>query len=619
MERLILDPGPSREGQLLTRRRIRLLCWLICLLAAVLASRMFVLQILDHEHFSTLARGNYLKIVPIPPVRGRIYSSDGVLLAGNVPAYDLVLRTEYLDSLERALPRLQGIVELEDAGPAAVRGQRKSKFRRHFAIKRGLSEQEVARFWVNNHFFPGFEIVVRFRRHYPLADIAMPVIGYVSGIDDAELERVEDRAQYLVLGQIGKAGIEKRYEHLLKGKPGYQRVEVNAEGSIVRVLEVVPPRRGQTLRLHLDAALQVEAYYALEGKKGSVVAVEPGSGRIKALVSYPAYDPNLFVAGISGDMFARLRSSGKASLFNRAIAGQYPPGSTIKPFLALAGMHYEAAPETGLWCPGWFSLPGRPPRVFRDWRKSGHGRMDILAAVEESCDVFFYRLALELGIERMGEFLGHFGFGRRTGIGLEGEKAGLVPSREWKRERRGERWYPGDTVVAGIGQGYMLATPLQLAMATAALAIHGERRRPSLLGGGAAEGAAGSRPVPVPVRDAGLWESIEEAMIRVVHGGRGTGRAISRGLGFTVAGKTGTAQVVALEHTDADKALPEEHRDHSLFIAYAPVPAPLLAVAVIVEHGGSGSATAAPLAKRLLVQYLEGRLERQVAGSGPSG
>jgi len=474
----------------------------------------------------------------------------------------------------------------------------------------------VARFSVNRHRFPGVEVQARLSRDYPLGSLGAHVLGYVGRINEEELQRI-DVANYRGTSYIGKIGAEQRYEHELHGRVGFQHVETNAQGRTLRVLKREPPVPGSNLYLTIDASLQAAAESAFNGQNGALVALDPATGDVLALVSLPAYDPNLFVDGIDAASYRALLRSPDRPLFNRAMSGQYPPGSTVKPFIGLAGLEREIdKARSSVWCPGWYSLKGSS-RKFRDWKKYGHGRVNLKSAIVQSCDVYFYELANALGIDRMHDFMAEIGFGHRTGIDLLGESEGLMPSREWKRRTRNRPWYPGETLITGIGQGFILATPLQLASATATLAMRGLQLRPSVgmllhePDSGKSTPLAATAARSVAQGDLGNWETIVDAMVGVVHDARGTARRIGVGAPYSIAGKTGTAQIVGVaqdEEYDAEK-IEKKLRDHALFIAFAPADQPRIAVAVVVENGGSGSRTAAPIARKVMDQYLRRTLE----------
>ena len=605
----------ARESRLLRKRVLTALA-VVLVLAAVLINRLVYLQVISHDHYATLSEKNRVKIVPIPPTRGLIYDRNGVVLAQNQPSFSLEVVPEAVDDMETSL---QGLAEIID-----IRSSDLDRFRKLLKRKRAfegiplrfhLSEEEVARFAVNRHRFPGVDIEARLTRHYPLGATAAHVVGYVGRIDEQELQHL-DAANYSGTSHLGKTGVEKAYESVLHGKVGYQHVETNAQGRTLRILDRTPPQPGDDLAVDIDVSLQAVAEAALAGENGAVVAIEPRTGGILALVSTPGYDPNLFVNGIDSGQYADLQQSTDRPLFNRALRGQYPPGSTVKPFVGLAGLEYEATTtDRETWCPGWYQLPGRAHR-YRDWKRSGHGKLNLNGAMMQSCDVYFYDLALELGIDRIHSFMSRFGFGEKTGVDIGGEVAGLMPSREWKRAVRNQPWYPGETLITGIGQGFTLTTPLQLATATASLAQRGERVQPrvvhTVIDPEAGESQA-IEPVAQPVvtlRDPAHWDLVIQSMVDVVHGTRGTARRIGLDAPYTIAGKTGTAQVFTIGQEEKYEAeeLEKRLRDHALFIAFAPVEEPRIAVAVLVENGGSGSKAAAPIARKVMDHYLLGQV-----------
>jgi penicillin-binding protein 2 len=603
----------AAEARLFRRRALAAVAVMALLLAA-LAARLVYLQVSSHEHFSTLSRDNRVKILPVPPTRGLIYDRHGKLLAGNVPTFRLEITPEQVRDLEGTLQGLAELIEISEVDLVRFHRLRQRMRRFHSVpLRFHLSEEEVARFAVNRHRFPGVDIAAVLARHYPFGAHAVHAIGYVGRIDEHELRRIE-AANYAGTSHIGKVGVERSYEEILHGRAGVQQVETNAQGRLLRVLGKTPPVPGHNLVLTLDLRLQMAAEAALGEFRGAVVALDPANGDVLALVSTPGYDPNPFVNGLERDEYTALQRDPSRPLFNRALRGQYPPGSTVKPAVGLVGLEHGAVrPGQGVYCPGFYTLPGINHR-FRDWRRGGHGTVDLNRAVVESCDVYFYDLAYNLGIDRLHEALTQFGFGLPTGIDIFGERSGLMPSREWKRKARGQGWFPGETLITGIGQGYMLTTPLQLATTTAVLANRGKRVVPRIVQtvqdpeSGAFEPREPVFRDPVEVRDPGDWDRTIAAMVDSVHTQRGTARSIATDAPYRIAGKTGTAQVFTIkqdETYDAD-SLPEHLQDHALFIAFAPAEQPRIVLAVIAEHGGSGGAVAAPIARRILDHYLLG-------------
>lgn len=601
---------PRHESRLFTGRAI-VAGVLVILALFVLLLRLAQLQITRHEHFRTLSQDNRLKLQPLPPTRGLIYDATGLLLAENLPAYSLEIIPEKTESVDTTIERLSGLIPILEND--RKRFQKLRKQRRRFdgvPIRVQLSEEEVARFSVNSHRFPGVDIHATLLRHYPLGPQTAHVLGYVSRINERELKTI-DASRYSGTSHIGKNGVEKAYENLLHGQVGVQQVEVNAKGRVLTIKENQPPIPGHDLHLFLNMQLQEEALSALGDFNGAVAAIDPRTGGVLALASKPTFDPNLFVVGISSDKYRELRNSPDKPLFNRALRGQYPPGSTVKPFMGLNGLEAGVISfDEKKYCPGFYRLPGHQHK-YRDWKKWGHGRMNLDSAIVQSCDVYFYNLAHDLGVDRMHAFLSQFGFGRRTGIDLTGELGGLLPSRQWKRQRRRVSWYPGETLIMGIGQGYFLATPLQLATATATLANRGRHIKPRVVRAVRGPETNGElRPtepeiVQIPQRSVHHWTDIIQSMVNVVEGARGTARRIAS-QNYRIAGKTGTAQVFTVkqdEEYDEDKVA-EKMRDHALFVAFAPVEEPRIAVAVIVENGGHGGSVAAPIAKRVMDRYL---------------
>ncbi len=600
-----------RETRLLQNRTL-VAAAIVLLLTFALLARLIYLQVLNQEHYLTLSQSNRISVVAIPPARGLIYDRNGVLLARNLPAFGLEVIPEQVDDIEATLRALNQIVAISPADIKRFRRLLKQKRTTHGVMLRlRLSEEELARFAVNRPQFPGVDIVAGVTRDYPLGASTAHAVGYVGRISEDDLDQLGD-SNYRGTTHTGKTGIEQAYEKVLHGTVGFEQIETNAQGHRLRVLERTPAQPGRNLYLNMDIRLQQLAEQALGDNSGAVVALEPGTGAVLALVSRPGFDPNLFVNGIEPRDYQALQNSSGQPLYNRALRGQYPPGSTIKPFVALAGLELGVTDtQRSIFCPGWFRLPGHERR-YRDWRHEGHGAVDLTRAISESCDVYFYELAQRLGIDRLHDFLAQFGFGQKSAVDGPGELAGLLPSSAWKRNARREAWFPGETIIAGIGQGYMLATPLQLAVVTAALANRGKRIAPRIVA--AIEDpltrnkvAQSSAPLnTIQLARSDRWDIIINAMVQVMHGERGTARGSGAGAAYKIAGKTGTAQVFGLkqdEKYDKDKVAPHL-RDHALFIAFAPVDNPRIALAVIVENGGSGSGAAAPIARKLMDQYL---------------
>lgn len=583
------------------------------LLLALLVGRLIYLQVISHDLFTTLSQDNRVKLEPVAPTRGLIYDRKGRILAENIPSFSLEVIPERVENLDQTLAELGKIIPISDDDLERFNQLRKRNRRfEPIPIRVDLNEKEVAAFAVNRQRFPGVEVQAGLIRHYPYGELMAHVLGYVARIDVDELNTV-DATNYSATRFIGKVGIEKSYEELLHGRVGSRKVETNAEGRVLRVLEQNPATPGSDLYLNVDIDLQRAALQALGEYNGAVVAIEPKNGAVVALVSKPSFDPNPFVTGISSRDYNKLQKRPDRPLFNRALAGQYPPGSTIKPLLGLGGLEYNLPQALGrTFCIGYYQLQG-DERKYRDWKRGGHGSTDLTKAITESCDVFFYELALQMGIDRIHAYLSQFGFGQRTGIDLPGEMSGLLPSRAWKRRERHLPWFPGETLITGIGQGFTLTTPLQLAEAMAIFADGGQRLEPRVVQ--AVEGSitderhpVQARPrEPVHVVSAANWRTIKKAMIAVVNSLHGTARRIGVGAPYLIAGKTGTAQVFGIKQDEKYEAkdLAYKLRDHALFVAFAPADDPQIAVAVIAEHGGGGSSVAAPIARKVMDAYFQ--------------
>jgi penicillin-binding protein 2 len=605
----------NEEGRDQSRFSVRVLVSILVLLLLVLllGGRMFTLQVGAHEHFTTLSENNRLRIEPIPPTRGLIYDRNGILLAENRPAYQLEVTVEQAGDLGHLLERLSGLVDLSPA--EIVRFRASVRQRRPFQpvlLKSGLDDEAVARIAVARHELPGVEIEARPVRHYPQGADFAHVVGYVGRINEQDLRRLDTR-NYAGTSHTGKTGVERHYEDILHGTTGHRQVEVNAQGRVIRELSVVAPVPGQDLFLSIDVDLQRAARDALASHDGALVAIDPATGEVLALVSKPGFDPNPFVNGISQRDFSALQSDPHNPLFNRALSGQYPPGSTLKPIVALAGLEENVTTaERRMFATGYYQLPGHERR-YRDWRRGGHGWVDMNRAIVVSSDVYFYDLGHKLGIDRMAPMFGAFGIGSRVGIDATGERPGILPSREWKRSAQNMPWFPGETLITAIGQGYMLTTPLQLADVSSTLANRGQRVQTRLVRAirDGADGEPLAQPVryldPVIASDA-HWDVIQQALIDAVHARHGTawGSIGSTSPAYRIAGKTGTAQVFSLAQDQeyVESELDRSLWDHALFIGYAPADAPEIAVAVLVEHGGSGGRVAAPIARRVMDAHL---------------
>ena len=611
MARLPTLKDPQREARVF-QARLRVTVVLILLATTMMLGRLVYLQVLQHQHFTTLARDNRLKLVAIPPTRGLIFSRDGKIVAENKPSFVLEMVAENVVDSDAAIAGIAKFVALEDEQFEQLKSELSR--RRGFdpiVVKTGLSDEEVAAFSVNQHKFPGFRISAKLSRHYPMSDLMAHVTGYVGRISEAEAKAIDAR-NYRGTTHIGKIGVEKAREDTLHGSVGFQRIEVNAQGRVIRIVDETPPVPGANIYLTIDAGLQQAAYDALGERKGAIVAIDPNNGAVLAFVSRPAFDPNLFVDGISQKNYSALRDDKRRPLFNRALQAQYPPGSTIKPMVGLAGLNAGArSASQSTWCPGFYRLEGDDHR-YRDWKKQGHGHVDLTDSLAQSCDVYYYALAKDLTIDGLHNMLSQFGLGATTGIDLPGETAGLLPSREWKRRAKSMPWFPGETLIAGIGQGFMLASPLQLATATAAIANRGLRYIPRIVGQIedaeklTATNTGLFQRESVNVESSQHWQSIIDGMVAVVHGPRGTARRIGMNSSYRIAGKTGTAQLFGIAQGESvdNEETPEHLKDHALFVAFAPADEPQIATAIIVENGGSGSAAAAPIARTMFDYYL---------------
>lgn len=592
----------------IVQRRIILAVVSILLLSGVLLARMYWLQVVQYEHHSTLSENNRVHVQPIPPSRGRIYDRNGVVLAENRPSFSLNITRERVPDLDATVALVKELLALDDEDIEQLK-RRLDQRRRPFEavpVMFNLSEDQIARIAVNQFRLPGIEVQASFVRHYPQGEHFAHAVGYVGRINEREMERI-DRVAYAGTHYIGKTGVERFYEELLHGRVGYEEVETNARGRVLRVLKRTEPESGRDLTLHLDSRLQAIAEQALGARRGAVIAIEPATGGVLAYVSQPSFDPNLFVTGISHKDYGELRDSIDQPLFNRVLRGLYPPGSTIKQIVALAGLEYGVTTRTArVYDPGFYQLPNNSHK-YRNWNRYGDGWVDMKLAMARSNDTYFYDLAHKLGIDRMHAFMSQFGLGSRVSLDMFEESAGLMPSREWKRASRRQPWYPGETLITGIGQGYMLTTPLQLAHATALIANKGVWKRPRLLA--QSEGMAPDEtdtPPDVKLKNPDDWNFIIDTMEEVMHGERGTSRAAALGAPYRIAGKTGTAQVVAIAQGARydSAALQERHRDHALYVGFAPADDPKIAVAVMVENGESGGRVAAPVARTLFDAWL---------------
>ncbi|QDP72752.1 penicillin-binding protein 2 [Legionella israelensis] len=581
---------PSTQIQLF---RLNLLIAILIILSLLLILRLAFLQISEFRHYQTLSLKNQVGIIPIDPPRGVIVDRNGIMLAENIPVYALEITPERVKNLKKTLNQLKTLIPsiTDDDIEDFYRAKQQKRAFVPIPFKLKLNQEEVALFAVNQYRFPGVSIKARLMRHYPLGEITAHTVGYVGRINAQELKQV-DTTNYRATNFIGKSGIEKYYEDILHGQVGYQRVETDVSGRTLRILDKQNPLSGAKLHLTIDARLQESAYQAIKNKRGAIVVIDTRNGDILAMVSSPSFDPNLFVSGISNKDYQQLISAKDQPMFNRAVKGTYAPASTIKPFIALAGLDSEnITPTTSIYDPGSYKLPNST-HLYRDWKKRGHGMVNLKRAITVSCDTYFYRLGHKMGISVIEDMLTQFGFGQLSHVDLQGESAGVVPGASWKKITKGVSWYPGDTLITSIGQGFMLATPLQMANATAALGLHGHRYRPHLLNSVSNSDNGESKQLkpleeyPVHVKSEQFWDVIADAMQNVILSKEGTGFRFGKLTDYTLAAKTGTAQVFSGRQYEKAKYqdIPEILRDNSLFIAFAPEKNPDIAIAVIVEN-----------------------------------
>lgn len=613
------------------RIRLAISAGFMLLLFLLLFTRFFYLQVSQREHYHTLAEANRISIAPIVPNRGLIFDRNGEVLAHNYSAYTLEIIPSKVPDLEALINELSTIVEIAPRDRKRFKKLRdESKRFESLPIRTRLTDVEVARFAANRYRFPGVEIKARLFRQYPRGESASHVVGYIGRINDKDLEQLEarhDLANYRGSLYMGKIGLEQSYEKELHGITGFEEMETDAAGRVIRIISRTPPIPGNNLMLSLDAKLQEVAEKAFGDRRGALVAIEPDTGDILAFVSKPGFDPNLFVDGIDSESWDLLNNSIDRPLNNRALRGMYPPGSTFKPFMALAGLELNKRnAQQGISDPGYFSLPGSTHR-FRDWKAGGHGYVDLHQSLVVSCDTYYYALANDLGIDNIASFTGKFGLGRKTGIDIEGEVMGLMPTQEWKMRRHKQKWYAGDTISVGIGQGYNLATPLQLAFATAILAGKGTAFRPHLVkriknNSNEILREVATEPLYTLDLNPAHLEAVKNALIDVTRPG-GTAAVAAAGAAYVFAGKTGTSQVVGVKQGEKymESKIQERHRDHALFIAYAPAKNPKIALSVLVENGGHGGATAAPIARLVMDYFLLGILpkESEAKTADPAG
>ena len=606
----------------LVRKRVVVGAFVVVALICVLIARLYYLQVVQYDYHSTLSENNRVHVQPIPPTRGLIFDRNGVVIADNRPSFSLTMTRERSGDWAQVLDAIVEVLQLTPEDRALFE-KRMKQGRRPFEpvpILFELNEEQIARIAVNQFRLPGVEVVAQLVRHYPQGAHFAHSVGYMGRINEKEIKTL-DPVNYSGTHHIGKTGIERFYEAELHGQVGYEEVETNARGRVLRVLKRTDPIPGKDIVLSLDIKLQEAAEEALAGRRGAVVALNPMTGEVLAMVSQPSFDPNLFVTGISFKAYAELRDSIDRPLFNRILRGLYPPGSTIKPAVAIAGLDSGVVTGTSrVYDPGYYQLPNYDHK-YRNWNRTGDGYVDLDTAIMRSNDTYFYDLAHKLGIDRLSAYMNQFGIGQKVSLDMFEESAGLMPSREWKRATRRQAWFPGETLILGIGQGYMQSTPLQLAQATALIASKGKWNRPHLAK--TIEGVPPVDPNPMPdivLRDPSNWAKVTHGMQQVVHGARGTARVAGVGAQYLIAGKSGTAQVVAIkqgEKYDRSK-VQERHRDHALFVGFAPANNPQIAVSVMIENGEAGSRVASPVVRSVMDAWLldaDGKLKPEYASA----
>jgi penicillin-binding protein 2 len=602
----------SAEANLFARRAFVGFVFVLGLVA-VLITNLYNIQVKDHQDYQTRSNDNRIKVIPIAPNRGLIYDRNGVLLAENKPVYNLEVIPEEVDNLEKSLELVSQLITItEQEKQDFLKDIKNTRRFKSQVLKARLDEADVATFSVNQHKFPGFSIEARLARYYPFGDTLTHALGYVAKLNRKELNKLEQEGQatnYRATHDIGKLGIEKYYEQLLHGQVGSQRVEVNNRGRVIRTLSMLPPQPGSDLVLTLDIGLQQIAQHALKNMRGAVVVMDAKDGGILALYSNPSYDPNLFVHGISSKNYKALLNPDRP-LINRATQGRYAPASTIKPHMAILALEENMVTEgTTMWDPGFFQIQNVEHK-WRDWKRWGHGHVDVYKAIEESCDTYFYDTAYRLGITKISNFMARFGFGDLSGIDIHEETTAILPSKEWKENRFKESWWPGDTISVGIGQGYWTATPIQIANATNILVNKGINHPPHLAQVAKKEDDVtqinNEEKPPVVLNNPDNWRIAIDAMHNTVTKVTGTAHKAFKGVNYDPAGKTGTAQVVSIaqgEKYDAE-SLKERQRDNAIYVGFAPYNNPQIVVSIVVENNGGGSTVGAPIARQLMDYYF---------------
>lgn len=608
----------QEEARLFTRRAIVAFVGII-ILVGVLFANLYNIQVNQYQDYKTRSNDNRIKVVPIAPNRGLIYDRNGVLLAENRPVFSLEITPEKVPNMDETIQRLKTILPItQDDLDGFTKERRHSRRFNSVPLLTQLTQEQVAKFSVRQHEFPGVTVTAALKRYYPFGDVLTHVIGYVSRINDHDLRRLTregKEANYQASRDIGKLGIERYYEDILHGIAGYQEVEVNSRGRIIRTLKYVPPKPGKDIVLNIDINLQLYVHNLLKGRRGSAVVLDPKDNGVLAMVSSPSYDPNAFVHGISNKAYKQLLDDPDRPLVNRATVGIYPPASTIKPLMAVAALTEGViTPTTTRNDPGYWRIPNSKTKPFRDWLRWGHGKVNVTKAIEESVDTFFYQVAYDMGIDRISRWMMMFGFGEHTGIDILEESKANMPTREWKMIRHRTPWYQGDTIPVGIGQGYWTATPIQIAKAMSVLVHHGEVLAPHFLRSTIENGQSLDKQIPAEIVSyppiTGVkkqyWDIAIHGMHLVNNGPRGTARRAFHGAKYDSAGKSGTAQVFGLgenEKYNADE-LAEHLRDHALYTGFAPVKKPKILATIVLENAGGGSGQGAPVLRKIFDHVL---------------
>ena len=590
------------------QKRLRVITVIISLLVIIISLRFFYLQIFQYDFYKLKASNNSIRTIPIEPARGLIFDRNDKVIAANQLTYNLELNKKSQYDLDELARKLTPIVKItRDDINKYHKILANNPFLDTVAIKTDLTDEEVAAFTANRYLYDGIQLIIRQKRFYSYAQITSHLVGHIHRINKADIKTLQANnkyQRYFASRHMGKTGIESSYEDVIHGYPGYKQIEVNAKNEIIQTLVTVPPIDGSNINLTIDIELQKIAFNAFKNKKGALVAIDVNNGEILAYVSQPGFDPNFFIDGINEDAWSKLNNAKSKPLLDRVIRGLYPPGSTLKPFVALAALENDIRkPPFKINDPGYFTMPNGS-KTFNDWKKGGHGIVDMAEAIKVSCDTFFYGLGLELGIKRINQSLEQYFFGRKTGIDMHNERSGLVADEAWKKNKFNKPWYGGETAITAIGQGFTQVTPLQLAYATALIANPKLDQKPHLLLYSEKKALYKNNQPPPPVNEKNI-KLIQDAMTNVTQDG-GTAAFLGKDIAYKIAAKTGTAQVFSLKGQEYDEEnLPERLKDHALFIAYAPAEQPKIALAVIVENGGHGGSTAGPIAKQVFDYYIK--------------